>query len=331
MSWITQQTGIINHHKETDFGTQPIRVLHWLNLYMFTQTHGTFFGELKKEIASGKLNSEIGIVYAEEPIRKENGQFNTPRVNGDTRKIEIHETFLSFLWCCTYSVFIRYVETIDYPRCNRVSGYTKYQISEENIQKASQVFDYARSLITDFTEWDKNEFPNPEIYEAEKRDYVEQTNCYYTEAVKFILIHEFTHLKLHVDQINKNSPISQFLQFEIEADNNAIDKVKAGLPKGPSPLAEAHRLVSENGIVLGLLSMFFFKATTEGIKHPNSEDRLTNALERLDLINNDFAWGIACVGLKMWDEQFGLSFDWVENPQSYRALYYNIIGQIKNR
>lgn len=331
MSWINQTTGNINHHQETDFGTQPIRVLHWMNLFMFTRTHDSFFDELKEEIKTGKLNGEIDIVYAEEPIRKANGQFNTPRANGVTRKIELHETFLSYLWCCTYSVFIRYVETIDFPNCNRLSGYEKYPISEENIAKANEVFDYARNLIVDFVEWDKTELPNPEIYEAEKRDYVEQTNCYYTEAVKFILIHEFTHLKLHIDEINKETPDSQYLKYEIEADNNAINKIKSGLPTAPSPLADAHRLASENGIILGLLSMFFFKATTEGVRHPNSEDRLTNALESLDLINNDFAWGIACIGLKMWDEQFGLTFDWIENPASYQALYYNIIEQIKNR
>jgi hypothetical protein len=85
----------------------------------------------------------------------------------------------------------------------------------------------------------------------------------------------------------------------------------------------------ETGIVFGLLSMFFFRSTTESIKHPNTEDRLTNALDRLNLEDDSFCWGIACVGLKMWDEQFGHYFSWEPHPVSYKRQYYDIVRQIK--
>ena len=218
MSWITQKTGIIDHNRDTDFGTQPVRVLHWMLVYMFQKTNPTFYGEVKDLIAKGKLDGKLGIVFAEEPIRLANGRYQTPRANGETRKIELHETFLSYLWCCTYSLYVTFLETIDFPQCNFRAGYQAYPISEENIALAQKVFDYARHLIVDFSTWDKDEMPNPERLLAEKRTYIEQTNCFYTEAMKFILCHELTHLEKHVDNINEQTTASNYLAFEIEAD-----------------------------------------------------------------------------------------------------------------
>jgi hypothetical protein len=330
MSWITQKSGIIDHHRDTDFGTQPVRVLHWMLVYMFQKTNSTFYEEVKDLINKGKLSGKLGIIYGEESIRTANG-FQTPRANGKTKEIELHETFLSYLWCCTYSLYVTFLETIDFPQCNFYAGYQAYPISEENIARAEKMFDYARSLIIDFTVWNKDEMPNPERLLAEKRTYIEQTNCFYTEAMKFILCHELTHLERHVEQINEHTTNSNYLAYEIEADNNAIDKMKAGMSYAPIPLAQSHRLAIEIGAIIGVLSMFFFRATTDGVRHPNSEDRLTNVLERLDLIGNDAAWAIACVGLKFWDNQFGHNFKWQENPNSYKEEYYQIINQIKAR
>lgn len=325
MSWLFQKSGAINrYNKEIHNGTQPVRVVHHMILYLFQNTHETFFEVLLNEIDKQNLNRELKLIFGEEPIRVGDGTYRTPRINIETRAIELHETFLSYLWSCTYSIFVLYAETVDFPRCNRENGRITHPISKDNIESANLLFEYAKYIIVDFNEWDKAKLPNPEIYLAEKRDFIEQTNCYYTEAVKFILCHEFTHLTLHVDQINNEMTNSHFLEFEMEADNNAIELMRKGI------LFDAHQLAIENGIIMGLLSMFFFSAKTEGIRHPNAEDRLTNALEKLELKNNPFAWGIACIGLKLWDEQFGKGFEWKENLE-YRDLYYDIIRQIKAR
>lgn len=331
MSWITQKTGIIDHHRDTDFGTQPVRVLHWMLVYMFQKTNPTFYKEIKELINKGKLDGKLNIIYAEESIKLPDGRYQTPRANGNTRKIELHETFLSYLWSCTYSLYVTFLETIDFPQCNFHAGYDAYPISEENIWLAQEMFDYARHLIVDFSVWDKDIMPNPERLVAENRTYVEQTNCFYTEAMKFILCHELTHLEKHFDQLTADTTISSYLEFEMEADNNAINKMKAGMSYAPIPLAQSHRLAIEIGAIIGVLSMFFFRATTEGMRHPNAEDRLTNVLEQFDLIGNDAAWAIACVGLKFWDSQFDHKFEWQENPHSYKEEYYNIVKQIKAR
>ncbi len=325
MSWLFQKSGTINHYKkEIHSGTQPVRVIHHMILFMFQNTNKEFFKVLLEEIEKQKVNKELKLIHGEEPISVGNGTYRTPRINAETRTIELHETFLSYLWSCTYSIFILYVETVGFPRCNKENGRVTHPISKDNIESANLLFEYAKYLIVDFKDWDKEKLPNPEIYLAEKRDFIEQTNCFYTEAVKFILCHEFTHLTLHVGQINEATIDSHFLEFEMEADNNAIELMKKGI------LFNAHQLAIENGIIIGLLSMFFFSAKTEGIRHPNAEDRLTNALEKLELKNNPFAWGLACIGLKLWDEQFNHHFEW-NDELSHRDLYYDIIMQIKSR
>jgi len=323
MNWIFQKSGLINHYNpEIHQGTQPVRVIHHMLLFMFQNTHSNFIFELSEQVNNKKVDNELNLIIGEDAIIS--SKKNTPRITSTDRKIEIHETFLSYLWCITYSIYVLYLETIDFPRINKKDGKNTYPINEENINKARELFDYGKSLIISYSVWNKENLPNPEIYFAEKRDYIEQTNCYYTEAVKFILCHEYTHAKLHIDQLSSNLNNSHFLEFEKEADNNAIDMLLQGKFR-----INSHAI--EIGIIIGLLSMFYFAPSTKGTKHPNSEDRLSNALERLNVEEDNHVWGIACLGLKLWAVQFNLSFDWGSNFSSYKELYYEIINQIKEK
>lgn len=333
MSWLTQQTGIINHyHPALKNWFQPIRVVHPMLIHMWQNTNADFFSELQLQIQQGKISKELNLRAGEVAISIGGGRFLTPRVNNKTREIELHESFLSYLWCITYSVLVLYSEMVDYPSINAEVGYEKYAVSEEAKQQAREIFDYARMLIAMYEPWDKKNLPNPKMYLAEKRTYVESTNLFYTEAVKFILCHEFTHLKLHVDKIDADTPDSSFLDFEFEADNSAIDMMVAGKMQGESELAFARNMAIDIGIIYGILAMFFFRATTTGERHPNVEDRLTNALERIKVGQNHYAYGFACVGLQLWDEQFGHNFNWEASALiSKREQYFRIIEQIKER
>lgn len=320
-SWIYQTTGEINLHQPgVDIGTQPIRVVHALTIYLYQRTNPEFFNE----ILSGKgAGDNIDLVVGEEPITIESGGKRTPRVHLNTKKIELHETFLSYLWATIYSIFVLHSETIDYPEINARVGLIRYPISEANIASAKELFAYAKKIIRFFDTWDKETLPNPEVFPAENRHYVRQTCAFYTEAVKFILCHEYTHLRDHSHKY-ANADVSHFLEFEKEADNNAIDMMK----KGITPI---NQLAVENGIIFGLLSMFFFGANTSGgLTHPNVEDRLINAIERLDLIDNQYPWQLAYVAFKLWDEQFELNLEW-KNLPTYQEKFHDIILQIKQR
>jgi Zn-dependent peptidase ImmA (M78 family) len=80
------------------------------------------------------------------------------------------------------------------------------------------------------TPWDKEQLPNPEIYMVEKRNYIEQSNMCYTEAAKFILAHELTHLERHIDILEKDTTGSNYLAFKEETDRLPIEHVLKGIP-----------------------------------------------------------------------------------------------------
>jgi len=331
MDWIFQKKGIIDlYNPKIHSGTQPVRPHHHMLIFMFQQTNPQFFEELSADIKDGKVNQTVDLIYGEVPLLKEDRTFWTPRIIGSSKQIEVHETFLSYVWCAIYASYITYLETIDFPQANHRQGKVVYPISEQNIETANQMFDYARSLIVDFQKWNIDELPNPEKYLAENRDYIEQTTIFYNSAVKFILCHEYAHLKFeHLNNIDKNTDKSRFCEMEYEADNFAIDSIMKGYFEVGQFAAEAQRLGSEIGVIFGIVVMFYFKASTEGYKHPNSEDRLTNALERLKLDDNHLGWGIACTGLKYWDSQFGKNLIWDIENMSSKELYYHLAEQIK--
>lgn len=326
-SWLSQDEGEIDHYDpEVYSGTQPIRVVNPMLIYMFQNTHPLFLKELEIEINDKGLNKKLNLVFGEEAIRNQKKIKTTPYV--DTSKtINLHETFLSYAWCVTYTIYTLFLETVDYPTINQNLGYEKYPVNQGNIDEALELFNYAKSLIIHFTPWDKDQLPNPEKYslEGNRRNYIEQTTTVYTEAIKFILCHEFTHAKNHIDKLDDpNLEASHFLDFEKEADDYAIDLMKKGMIPGLNQEA------SEMGIVIALLLIFFFRHYTISKKHPNSEDRLTTALEKLNLPDSHVAWGMACIGLKLWDEQFNLNFDW-SKELPYKELYYKIVQQIKDQ
>ena len=320
-SWIFQTTGMINRYIEGIYqGTQPIRVTHPIMIYFFQRTNPEFF----KEILSGNSPADnLDIIFGEESIKKDDGSYRTPRLVLPSKKIELHETFLSYVWCVTYSIFITHSETIDYPGINEREGYTKYPISQANVDLAKELFDYAKYIIVDFVPWDKDKLPNPELYPAENKTYVQQTDGLYVSAIKFMLCHEYIHVKKHAGKIDSTTIASQILEYEKEADSDAIEMMK----KGIDPV---NQLPVENGIVFALLSMFFFRSSTKGIKHPDNEDRLVAAIEKLDLKDNPYPWEISCIGLHMWDEQWGLNLNW-RHDLSYKEIFYDIISQIKAR
>ncbi|ALR31791.1 hypothetical protein ATE47_15290 [Chryseobacterium sp. IHB B 17019] len=320
MEWMFQSKGLINHYdKSKHFGTQPIRILHKLNIYMFHFTHPDFRNELENAIRKHGLSNKLNIYYGEEKITF------TPHIRNVDKVIEFHETFLSYLWCISHSVYTLYLQLIDFPRVNKAAGFEKYKIDPERIEKAYEVFNYGKSLIVDFVPWDKENLPNPEIYLAEERDYIEQPNIFYTHAVMFILCHEYIHAIRHIDEINSNTfEDSHFIEFEKEADFEAIELIKKGIH--PTKINELGTTI---GVTIGILAMLYFKPETTGKIHPNVEDRLVTALEQMNLSPDTPCWGIALIGIKLWSEQFGLDLT-INFDLSEKDSFYDVIQQIKS-
>jgi len=77
---------------------------------MWQNTNNDFFEDLTQQIQEGKISRELQLEAGEVAISIGNGRFRTPRVNHETRQIELHESFLSYLWCISYSILVLYSE-----------------------------------------------------------------------------------------------------------------------------------------------------------------------------------------------------------------------------
>ncbi|MGH1336825.1 MAG: hypothetical protein ACRBFS_11935 [Aureispira sp.] len=321
--FLFQKEGIINRYNpKIHSGKQPIRVLHHMNSFMFNNTHPTFSKDLMEAFENFGLKKQIAL--------STDNELKGPYIDGN-KVIHLRETFLSYLWCMIHSVYVLYIEKINHPLVNKHHGKIIHEISEERIERAIDLFQYGTSLKLGYTTWFED-LPNPEKYDAKERDFIEQPNCFYTEAVKFILAHEYTHAIKHIDDLldkEKNgiqSEKSYFLEYEKEADYDAIELLKKGI--FPSQI---NKLAIELGIILGILAIFYLKPNTSGEKHPNTEDRLVDSIEQLDLEDEHHGWGIACSGLQLWIEQFSLKIDLKidEDTKNFKDIFYDVIKQIK--
>lgn len=319
--WIFQNSGMIDHYNPaTQLGNQPVRVTHNVLLFMFIHKDNEFKRKIIEAVLNKGMNPQISIQYGDESLKKEDGKFRTPSID-KFKKIEVHETYLSYTWIMTYTLFILYVETINHPRLNKELGYEYKKICQDEIERAKALFDYGKSIIVDFQEWNKAKLPNPELYLAEKRDYPEQTNMYYVEAVRFALLHEFVHITKHIDEYEEGQDVSRTLEMEKEADDEAIMMMIEAMEPG-------RELVYQCGIVMGLLSMFFVRNTTKGVKHPNLEDRLVNAIDKLGIRDDHQVYGIACIGIQLWSNQFQLNLEF-SSDLSDKEQFENLVEQIK--
>lgn len=314
----------INRLSSSHAGNQPIRVLQHNVTFQFETTNPTFI-ELSKSVIKNKgLQAGIGYYINDKPIlEKIDGHNQTPFVNSNG-KIHVHETFLSYVWCVCYSMLVLYEEAIAKASQNQVSKTLVHHIDIEKINKAQELFDYAKSLITSFSVWDKSNLPNPEEYSADDIFFIERANGLFVYAMNFILCHEFAHIELEhfVKRQQGQNSVSDILIFEKEADQRAMDLVLSGT-------TAQTKLSAEIGVLMGLCSMLFFKQKSETTTHPATDDRIHKLIEKVNASDSDPHWGIAVLAFKLWDNQFMKNFTWPKEVHDLKELYDLIRAEIK--
>lgn len=322
---------IINRYKSTHKGNQPIRVLQFNVLKHFEETHFDFINLLKE--SNKKHNLAFGIVYhkVEEPIvKKVYGHIQTPFIEdtGQVKRITIHETFLSYVWCISYSLFVLYDEAIAKTSQIRHNIKPAPLVDQNKIELAQEVFNYGKSLIRVFDKWDKKLLPNPELYSLDDSFYIERANGLYLTAINFILCHEYAHAEK--DHFNKQKKVrndySKLIELEKEADDRAIELIL----KGVTSKTKTTKLL---GTLIGLCCMLYFNHETKGTKHPDTDDRIDNLLSRIEHTpENDNLWGIASLAYKLWDMQFSKLMIFPQEVELFKHLYDDIRQQvIKNK
>ena len=298
-------------------GIQPIRVLKHNITHRLVERNEDLIKDLhldKRLARYIKYNADkSSLVYKQMPNIDVDGVIN------------IHETFLSYIWIVSYTIFVLYEEAIAIPSLILKGESSHKSQSPELIKLTLELFDYGKSLITSYSSWDKDYFPNPEYYDPKTIEgwYIERTNDIFVEAVNFILFHEIAHAEyMHVNQvIDGKLSDEDRKKLELEADSRAIELI---FMKTRSTLA------SEVSVLISLAAMLFFRNSVKGgPKHPDIDVRINNYLSYRKPEVDNVIWAILVVFLKLWDEQFEHGFTYKKTYNNFRDMYYELIAQVK--
>jgi hypothetical protein len=307
----------ISIKKDTHSGIQPIRVLKHNLTHRLVDRNEELIAELQLNF---KLQSQIKYHMAELPLI----EYQRPFIER-SGYINIHETFLSYIWSITFSMFVIYEEGIAIPEYLKRNIEPPKKQNLELYNLAKELFDYSKSLIRVYSEWDKDYFPNPEYFDEETDEgyYILKTNDLYVEVLNFVLYHEIAHAEFeHIKNIKLNKISNEEVkQLELEADTRAIELMLFNC---------RNRNATELAITIGLASMLFSRNDLYGgKKHPNIDVRINNFLEKVKLKDDSSVWAILVVFLKLWEQQFLLNFKQKTEYDTYKELYYELLEQAK--
>jgi len=299
----------LNTHK----GIQPIRVLQEWIPSKFENTYSGFLNLVEQIIQ--QYNLDPGINY-----HIENDIVKTPYVD-TIKRIHIQETFLSYVWCVSYTLMTIYNEALPY------NVKSNDLIDDKKILATLNLFDYGLSLIKFYTPWDKENLPNPELYAQTEELSIEIANQVFIYALNYILCHEFAHVEMnHADKRRQEGYRNDYvLQTEIEADKRALELMQKGITDNTKEIISI-------SIVVGLCCLLYFKHTTISNKgtHPDTDNRIHNVLEQMDPESSSPIWGIAYIAYRLWDYKFLKMYLWSNDTSSNKELYYNLYNQIQN-
>lgn len=298
-------------------GIQPVRVLKHNLTTRLLERNEDFIKLLQ---TSSHLSDRIAYVCYELPLINK----QTPRVDEDGM-IYIHETYLSYLWIISFSMFVLYEEGMAIPDQIKRGIPPHKDQNIELIQLTEELFDYAKSLVRAYSKWDTDYFPNPEIFDENTDEgfYILRASNLFVEATNFILFHEIAHAELeHIKKRDENNLKGDSVKaLEIEADSRAI-----------SLLLENCRepRVSYLAVVVGLASMIFMSQDLSGGNdHPDVDVRIENALDLINPDDDSPVWAFLVLFLKLWDEQFSYNFVANTHYKNFKDLYYEILEQAK--
>ncbi len=232
----------------------------------------------------------------------------------DERYISVYETFLPLLWSLCY--FVLYT----YDNCYAIKTQSddfdgKLNFDAPGAKLALKLWNFGRNLKESVKKWPED-CAKPEDESA----IVHQANALFCYGMCFILYHEVGHLLLW----HLNSAPS--IQQEKDADDFAIEKSLAYQFDIPQKLETA-----KNGMVLALISLCLLDslAGRDDVIHPNTEDRLLNALNKMQLADESITWMIAAYGILIWFNEFKFEEIFEKEYDTPKSYFDAVIKRFK--
>jgi hypothetical protein len=220
--------------------------------------------------------------------------FKGPNVDFSIKRIVLHESFLSYLWCLTYSFISMYQsqKSTENPNINNFDGTSKDVIDTENL------LHWSLSLQQEHSFWPIN-LPSP-IKDDEKSILV---NNIFIHVSNFTMYHEIAHAACDhsnylttrqkvIDLIddNKIPPInltSQLKQIETEADNYALECL---ISKNDNDSSIFHK--SLGAIISVLSNLYYSNKNLTHYTHPDDDVRVFNILQNSNFEDEGYKFKI---------------------------------------
>ncbi len=289
-------------------GNQPIRVFGPQFIYAFESVKT----ELSDYSHSADL-SNVQLNLLNEDV-KAKGPFSTENL------IQIHDTFLSFLWCYSYGLLVAA------PMGGKV-------LSNDEYFEARDLLKYALSLLRTFEVWDKERYPNPEIHGKDEKKLIGATNSCFWYGYNYILYHEFGHIVLgHTERVQRARSYGYDIHederkdMETEADLFALDRLMKEV------LGTSHEFSAIIGVLTALGSLTFTSNRVfGGPYHPDPDHRLKTVLDKLNKASTEYYWGYAFWALITWEVEFYKSGNiWpMSSPDGdFKAHFYETLKNL---
>jgi hypothetical protein len=199
-------------------------------------------------------------------------------------------------------------------------------VSNDENMEARELRTYAIGLMKEFTIWDKDTLPNPELFGRDEKRFVGVANAVFINSVRFILLHEFAHIFLgHTSVPSVLRTAENLNKMEKDADNVAIEWALQTFDAD-------NEFTGKLALVAALNSLSFSpNKFSDSLIHPAPEDRIATCLERLKADEKDFIWGYAFWSIMEWQTNFGLFYlpTSYKEGDGFRNQFYEIVKELK--
>lgn len=143
--------------KEAHTGEQPIRVLKHNIMTRLVERNEEFIKLLQSDY---RLNSGIKYHIANLSLNEK----QTPYIDSKG-VINIHETYLSYVWIVCYGFFVIHEEGLAIPDRKKRGLLVHKEQNLQLVDIAKELFNYGKSIIASYYPWDTINFPNPEYFD----------------------------------------------------------------------------------------------------------------------------------------------------------------------
>jgi hypothetical protein len=298
---------MINQYKgeQEHPGNQPVRVLLNTCLHYFQIFHSEIIENSKELEREGHITANIICNIDELPIFS--NQCNLlPFIENGT--INLSETFLTYLWCISFSIHTPLYETV-----HKKSIFEKDEVL---FNECNELMKFASGIKRKYALLDKTKRFNPEIFDEKNEETIGNANGVFINAVNFILCHEYAHAKYQLYNRTKDD--------EVKADFEAVRLLKEG-SKDKNELG--NRAV---GALIGLGALLLLSKCVNSQTHPDNDKRIFDFIENLEINDdNNEIWALGCLIFAYWDNEYSIKLDFLPNDFtiSYRERFINLLKQ----